>query len=474
MSSPRDPSVPGRPRPHPLHGVVVLVLVVCGACTSPVRDELPTTASVGVGTFTESRAGAEAGDLDADGYRVQFGDSLRTMGVNDTWTVRGLESGTYTVRVDDIQENCRVDAPGNPLSFTVDPSRDNGNIEFRLSCDPRVGTLTVQTTFTGSAPDPDGYSVVVDGQAVGVIGVNEGINYPGVAVGIRTVELRGLASNCVVQGQNPRTAEVIYGQQVFVPFDVDCPAPGTCSLDAPRAWYPFQNGSGQDVTGNGFSGMVDGATTVPDRTGTPDQALAFDGTASVELGDVFNSLSPPYTLTAWVRQPSPARDGFRTIFVTDDTPGSYFGTWFQVAPTGQLEITYGNGGAPGLASRRSALSDAPLPTDAWVHLAAVVAGPDDMRLYVDGTSAAATLSGTGGPLAHSDGPARIGAATIVPENQGWSGELDEVRVYGCALEGGQVAELAGSQARAAGRRAITEPTRPRPVLTPVPEGPQSR
>jgi hypothetical protein len=215
-------------------GALALLAAGCGdedewiALPVPV----PTTADVGVGTFTVARAGAPDSDRDFDGYTVAFGDSVRAMGINDTWTVRGLASGTYQVAVSGIQENCRVDSPGNPVSFQVNAAQDNGNIEFRLSCDHLAGTLTVQTTFQGAAPDPDGYSVVIDGQATGVIGANDGVNYPLVPVGLRTVELRGIASNCVVQGQNPRTTEVLYGQQVFVRFVLDCPAPGTCTLEA--------------------------------------------------------------------------------------------------------------------------------------------------------------------------------------------------------------------------------------------------
>jgi hypothetical protein len=164
----------------------------------------------------------------------------------------------------------------------------------------------------------------------------------------------------------------------------------------------------------------------------------------VDLGDVLNSVSPPYSLTAWVRQPSAARDGFRTIIATDNTEGLYHGTWLQTAATGQLEISYGDGGAPGAGSRRSAFSDGPIPADSWVHVAAVVRGPDDLKLFVNGVEASAAVSGSGGPLAHSDGPALIGFSSIVPDNQGWLGDLDEVRVYGCALEAGQVGTLAGA------------------------------
>lgn len=415
-------------------------LLPCNAADTP----LPTSASVGVGTATALVGGATAVDLDADGYQVTFGDSARVMQPTDSWTVRGLVTGVYVVRVADIQENCRVVAPGNPWSFAVDVTVDNGNLEFDLECDPRVGVLTVQTTFTGTSPDPDGYSVVVDGLAMGVVPSNGGVNFPGVRVGLRTVELRGVAANCVVQGQNPRTADIAYAQQNFVAFQVDCPAPGVCSVGAPRAHWTLDGGSAQDVTGNGFSGTVVGATPVLDRNGFVDLALTFDGAASIELGDVLNSVSPPYSVTGWIRQPASARGEFRSILTTDDATGRYFGTWLQVAPSGQLEITYGDGGDPGAGARRTALSDAPLPTDRWVHVAALVRAPDDMVIVVDGVVVPVTLSGSGGPLLHSTAPARIGAASTLASNMPWVGDLDEVRLYTCALDPADVAGLAGS------------------------------
>src|SRR5205823_12781677 len=68
--------------------------------------------------------------------------------------------------------------------------------------------LTVTNSTTGQDLDPDGYTVTVDGGQSRSLGVNTSTTYSGLTATSHTVELTGIAGNCTVSGQNPRTVTV--------------------------------------------------------------------------------------------------------------------------------------------------------------------------------------------------------------------------------------------------------------------------
>src|SRR5207302_11257975 len=76
------------------------------------------------------------------------------------------------------------------------------------SLPPPTGDLTVTNSTTGQDLDPDGYTVTVDGGQSRSLGVNTSTTYSGLTATSHTVELTGIAGNCTVSGQNPRTVTV--------------------------------------------------------------------------------------------------------------------------------------------------------------------------------------------------------------------------------------------------------------------------
>jgi len=117
-----------------------------------------------------------------------------------------------------------------------------------------TGTLDVTASTTGANPDPDGYTVVVDGSVTQAIGVNGTVTFPGLSVGNHTVQLTGLASNCAVNGANPLTVNLSSGSTVQVSFAVDCPVI-TGSIDVTAMT------TGQNLDPNGYTVVVDGSMT---------------------------------------------------------------------------------------------------------------------------------------------------------------------------------------------------------------------
>jgi hypothetical protein len=227
----------------------------------------------------------------------------------------------------------------------------------------------------------------------------------------------------------------------LVPYVAAAPV---CRFDQPYAWYPL-NGNGNDSVGR-FHGSLQGGSgpaAASNRFGVANTALSFDGVDDrIDLGDQFN-VGLPFTIAAWVYQPSAARQPgvFRSIFATDDAPNQYFGHFFGLGPAGHLDMSYGNGGPPDTRSRRSIDSNNPIPLDRWVHLVATVRGPTDMTLYIDGSVAPSTFTGTGGPIVHSAAPARIGSFSLVAANTPWLGMMDDVLIYNCSLDAANVTSL---------------------------------
>lgn len=178
-----------------------------------------------------------------------------------------------------------------------------------------------------------------------------------------------------------------------------------------------------------------------DRRQREGGAALFDGTQSrVDLGSAFSDLRLPVSLSmwAWLDQDE---NRFRTLLETAESPSDYRGLWLQLGTGGNLGISFGNGGPLRAAGRRSAFSSETLPVGRWVHVVAVVEGPDSFALYFDGTARSFGLSGEARQLQPGPGIGRIGS-TLRSPSSGWRGRIDDVRIYGRALTRCEVRRLA--------------------------------
>lgn len=78
------------------------------------------------------------------------------------------------------------------------------------------------TTHTGSATDPDGYSLVLNGVDIGPMAVEDTLLLPNVPEAEYSVGLTGIAPNCDSGGGNPRGIRVEGGRVARVIFQVKC------------------------------------------------------------------------------------------------------------------------------------------------------------------------------------------------------------------------------------------------------------
>jgi Tol biopolymer transport system component len=101
------------------------------------------------------------------------------------------------------------------------------------------GSLVVQVVTTGDDVDLDGYMLFLDGKEVGTIGASGSATLAEVKIGVHSLELRGVAPNCAVVGDNPRPVTILGETAAPIAFGVTCIGSGvyvvtsTAGLDAP-------------------------------------------------------------------------------------------------------------------------------------------------------------------------------------------------------------------------------------------------
>jgi hypothetical protein len=231
----------------------------------------PTTGDLEITTTT---SGAEP---DADGYAFTIdGGASQSIGLNATATVANVEASSHTVTLSGVAENCSVEGT-NPRSVTVSAAA-TANVSFVIACTAATGSLEISTATTGASPDPDGYTLSVDTQSPRPIAINETLSIPGLAPGDHSVSISGLASNCQVTNDNPKSATVSPGATASVAFTISCPTP------AVARWRPMTSGTTRllsDVSGGSATSVF---------VAGEDEILHYDGsTWSTQLLE--NSLS---------------------------------------------------------------------------------------------------------------------------------------------------------------------------------------
>ncbi len=130
------------------------------------------------------------------------------------------------------------------------------------------GSVRVVISTAGPDADDDGYSVVIDGTEAGQLGPSGTLLVEEVPVGSRSVGIGGIAANCTVSGQNPRSVSVEAGTTVEATFAITCTAlpPETGSLRLTVST------GGTESDPNGYTYAVNSG---------PPQVIAINGTVVV-------------------------------------------------------------------------------------------------------------------------------------------------------------------------------------------------
>lgn len=163
---------------------------------------------------------------DPNGYLISLdGADQGTLGQNDAISLTSIAPGDHLVGLAGVTGNCQVEGD-NPRDVTFTPG-ESVTADFEISCaapPPDAGAIRLISTTTGTDPDPDGFVFTLDNDASQPIGDNATATLDNLAAGSHTVRLSGIAENCDLQGENPRTAMASSETVAEVRFEITCSA----------------------------------------------------------------------------------------------------------------------------------------------------------------------------------------------------------------------------------------------------------
>lgn len=167
--------------------------------------------------------------LDPDGYTVSLdGGSPQSIVTNGTLTIGSVPSGSHSVQLSGEAGNCTVS--GDKSRVVTISAAQAATVQFVIACvtpPPGSGSIAVTATTSGSSLDPDGYTIRVDQGSSQTLTINGTRTVGSLTAGPHTAQLGGLATNCTVAGDNPRSVTVTAGQTATVAFAITCVAAGS-------------------------------------------------------------------------------------------------------------------------------------------------------------------------------------------------------------------------------------------------------
>jgi hypothetical protein len=239
---------------------------------------------------------------------------------------------------------------------------------------------------------------------------------------------------------------ILAGTACIWPF----PAAAIPAADDPIAHWPFDEPNGTsatDASNNGHTGTIVGPLPV---AGKNEGALSFDGTGDFVFGADSQSGGTTgagldmgtrdWTLAAWINTTSSGMVITKMGFVGGSNPD---GWGMSVSGNGTLGgvIHKSNGGIVNIfAGDGATVNDG-----RWHHIAVVFQRNGNMIRYVDGapTGTQNSLASLSGQSLNNTKQWRIGARDQAGDEFFFNGLIDDARVYARALDGVEVAALAG-------------------------------
>ena len=187
-------------------------------------------------------------------------------------------------------------------------------------------------------------------------------------------------------------------------------------------------GTTADVSGNGNTGVINGASWT--NQGKFGNALRFDGFSNwVTVNDADSlDLSGGMTLEAWIF-PTAATGNWATVALKEAPPGNNLAYHLQTDPVSHpiSFLTTNLVGLQGVTGPQA------VALNAWTHLSATYDGTT-LSLYVNGVLAATQL--ISGNILPSIGPLRFGGNSIWGEY--FAGTIDDIRIYNRALNQNEI------------------------------------
>jgi Tol biopolymer transport system component len=180
-------------------------------------------------------------ELDPDGYFVTVDGMEQTAAALNGMLAFTEVIGDHSVALTGMAPNCVVDGT-NPRTATVAEGIAT-RIDFAITCYPG-GTLQVTSVTTGTDPDPDGYTVTVDGGPSATVAASGTTSISSLLPGNHVVQLTGVAANCDATSSNPQQFAIVAGDTTQVTFETACSPVTKLAFASGGIWSINSNGTG--------------------------------------------------------------------------------------------------------------------------------------------------------------------------------------------------------------------------------------
>lgn len=223
--------------------------------------------------ITSQATTAEPFSLISYGIAIDGGTPMSVSAfANANILVNGLAHGQHVVALSQLPTACSAGANSQTVTLAGD---DTAQVAFSIVCTRTTGDIRITTVTTGTDRDPDGYLVLVNQSAVGIIGINSIETLEFVSPGSYTVALSGVSTNCT--GATPQTLTVTAGGLAAALFNISCAAVAYLKVTSTV--------SGTDVDPDGMTVKVGTGAPIRVPDGTTHLRVPV-GEVAWEVGDV--------------------------------------------------------------------------------------------------------------------------------------------------------------------------------------------
>jgi Tol biopolymer transport system component/type 1 fimbria pilin len=192
------------------------LVAACGG-DNPLGNHPPTTgmSTILITLFT-------TGSLpDPNGYRVVLDQSISHLVTASESASLSLTvaPGNHRVELTDVADHCVV--TGGTVRSIATSAFGTTGVSFRVNC-PRLATLRIRTSTSGTSLDTDGYLLTIDGASKGTLGTRDSVVFDDLQPSFYRVRLSAVVGNCSVSGGSSRQIVLGDGGLETIDFAISC------------------------------------------------------------------------------------------------------------------------------------------------------------------------------------------------------------------------------------------------------------